>query len=92
MNFVAGVCILLALHANAAGFNVDTIAGVAPEFSRTGENGLEAGDLVYKVNGYRTFVYGDARLFLTYADESVDIAASQDERGFDFGGNKNPWR
>ncbi len=80
MNFVAGVCILLALHANAVGFNVDTIAGVAPEFSRTGENGLEAGDLVYKVNGYRTFVYGDARLFLTYADESVDIEVVRDGR------------
>ena len=27
-----------------------------------------------------------------FAPESVDIAANQDERGFDFGGNKNPWR
>ena len=80
MNFVAGVCILLVLHSNAVGFNVDAIAGVAPEFSRTGENGLEAGDLVYKVDGYRTFVYGDSRLFLTYADESVDIEVVRDGR------------
>ena len=26
------------------------------------------------------------------APESVDITANQEERGFEFGGNKNPWR
>ena len=80
MNFVTGVCILLVLYSNAAGFNVDTVAGLAPEFSRTGENGLEVGDRIYKVDGYRTFVYGDARLFLSYADESVDLEVVRDGR------------
>ena len=27
-----------------------------------------------------------------FAPESVDITANQEERGFEFGGNKNPWR
>ena len=27
-----------------------------------------------------------------FAPESVDIAANQDDRGFEFSGNKNPWR
>ena len=80
MNFVAGVVILLVLYSGAAGFNVDTIAGLAPEFSRTGENGLEVGDRIYKVDGYRTFVYGDARLFLSYAGESVDLEVVRDGR------------
>ena len=33
----------------------------------------------------------DSLIFI-FAPESVDIAANQDERGFDFGGGKNPWR
>ena len=32
------------------------------------------------------------RQIFIFAPESVDIAANHDERGFDFGGNKNPWR
>ena len=80
MNFLAGVCIILVLYSNAAGFRVDTIADLAPEFSRTGENGLMAGDRIYKVDGYRTFVAGDARMFLSYADDSVDIEVIRDGR------------
>lgn len=80
MNFLAGVCIILVLYSSAAGFRVDTIADFAPEFAQTGENGLMAGDRIYKIDGYRTFVSGDARLFLSYADDSVDIEVIRDGR------------
>lgn len=80
MNFITGVCILLVLYSGAAGFNVDTVVGLAPEFSRTGETGLETGDRIYKVDGYRTFLYGDAQMFLSYADDSVDIEVVRDGR------------
>ena len=80
MNFLAGVCIILVLYSSADGFRVDTIAGLAPEFTRTGESGLMAGDRIYKVDGYRTFVTGDARLFLSYADDSVDIEVVRNGR------------
>ena len=73
MNFLSGVLILLVLYSSATAFMVDTVAGLAPEFERTGENGLMEGDRFYKVDGYRTYVSGDARLFLSYADDSVDI-------------------
>lgn len=43
----------------------------------------------YALNGN---VQKVANNIFIFAPESVDIAASQDERGFDFGGNKNPWR
>ena len=44
----------------------------------------------YALNGN---VQKVANNIFIFAPESVDIAANQDERGgFDFGGNKSPWR
>ncbi|MCI8348279.1 MAG: cell division protein SepF [Firmicutes bacterium] len=43
----------------------------------------------YALNGN---VQKVANNIFIFAPESVDIAANQDERGFDFGGNKNPWK
>jgi cell division inhibitor SepF len=43
----------------------------------------------YALNGN---VQKVANNIFIFAPESVDIAASQDGRGFDFNGNKNPWR
>lgn len=80
MNFVAGVLIIACLFAGAQGFNVDRVAGLAPEFEQTGENGLMEGDLFYKVNGYRTYLAGDAQIFLSYAGETVDIEVVRDGR------------
>ena len=80
MNFLSGVLILLVLYSSATAFMVDTVAGLAPEFEQMGENGLMEGDRFYKVDGYRTYVSGDARLFLSYADDSVDIEVVRDSR------------
>ena len=43
----------------------------------------------YALNGN---VQKVANNIFIFAPESVDIAANQEERGFEFGGNKNPWR
>jgi cell division inhibitor SepF len=44
----------------------------------------------YALNGS---VQKVANNIFIFAPESVDIAANQEERGgFDFGGNKSPWR
>lgn len=78
MNFVTGLVILLALYAGASGFYVDQISGTAPEFSYQGEEGLLPGDRIYKVNGYRTYLSGDASLFLSYSRETADIEILRD--------------
>ena len=80
MNFVAGVLIIFLLFVGASAFNVDQVSGLAPEFAQTGENGLMEGDLFYKVNGYRTYLAGDTQLFLSYADDYVDIEVVRDGR------------
>ncbi len=43
----------------------------------------------YALNGN---VQKVANNIFIFAPESVDIAANQDDRGFEFSGNKNPWR
>lgn len=73
MNFLAGLVIILALFAGYQSFYVDQVIGLAPEFTQTGEDGLMAGDVFYKVDGYRTYLNGDAKLFLDYAGDTADI-------------------
>ncbi len=43
----------------------------------------------YALNGN---VQKIANNIFIFAPESVDIAANQEDKGFDFGGNKSPWR
>ena len=80
MNFLAGLVIILALFAGYQSFYVDQVIGLAPEFTQTGENGLMAGDVFYKVDGYRTYLNGDAKLFLDYAGDTADIEVVRDGR------------
>ena len=80
MNFLAGLVIILALFAGYQSFYVDQVVGLAPEFTQTGEDGLMAGDVFYKVDGYRTYLNGDAKLFLDYAGDTADIEVVRDGR------------
>ena len=81
MNFLTGVVILLALYAGAAGFYTDQVAGFAPEFALRGEDGLMEGDIFYKIDGYRTYLRGDASLFLSYhKGDTIDLEVIRDGR------------
>ncbi len=80
MNLLAAVVILLALYAGSDYLLTDAVVGVAPEFEQTGEDGLMEGDIIYKVNGYRTYLQGDASLFLGYAGDTADLEVVRDGR------------
>ena len=56
MNFLTGLIIVLVLFAGYNGFYVDQITDFAEGFPLKGENGLMVGDVVYKVDGYRTYL------------------------------------
>jgi len=74
MNFLAGVLIISILYAGAAGFYMDEVAGFAEGFPHEGENGLMVGDRFYSIDGYRTYMAGDASLYLTYNDgQGMDL-------------------
>ena len=59
---------------------MDGITGLAPEVSQTGENGLQAGDQIYKINGWRTYFSGDAQMFLSYSGDTADIEVVRNGR------------
>lgn len=78
-NFLAGVVILLVLYSGAVTFYTDQISGFAPEFPLEGENGLMEGDILYKINGYRTYLRGDASMFLSYHQgDTIDLVVIRD--------------
>jgi len=78
MNFLTGLLIIFVLFAGATAFFTDQVVGLAPEFALSGENGIQEGDLIYKVNGYRTYMSGDASLFLSYSEDFADIEVVRD--------------
>ena len=80
MNFLTGLLIVAILFSGAGAFYVDSIQGLAPEVSQTGENGLMAGDRIYKVNGWRTYLGGDAQMFLGYSGDTADLEVIRDGR------------
>lgn len=74
MNFLAGVIIIAVIFAGASGFSVDQISGFSEGFPLEGENGLMVGDVFYKIDGWRTYLRGDAAMFLSFNDgQGVDI-------------------
>ena len=79
MNFLTGVVILLVLYGGAHYFFTDQINGFAEGFPLEGEDGLMVGDVLYKIDGYRTYLRGDASMFLSYHQgDSIDLTVVRD--------------
>lgn len=79
MNLLAGVVVIACIFAAASGFYVDQVAGFSEGFPLEGEDGLMEGDVFYKIDGWRTYVRGDAALFLRYNDgQGCDIEVIRD--------------
>lgn len=68
MNLLAGMIIIAMLFAGASGFYVDQISGFSEGFPLEGESGLMVGDVFYKVDGWRTYLRGDAAMLLSFND------------------------
>lgn len=79
MNFLAGFLIIAVIYSGASGFLMDQVSGFAPGFPLEGENGLMEGDVFYKIDGYRTYLRGDAQTYLAYHQgETIDIEVIRD--------------
>jgi len=79
MNFLTGLIIIAVLYAGATGFYVDVITDFAPGFPLEGEDGLMVGDRIYSVDGYRTYLSGDAGMYLSYNDgNGIDMVVLRD--------------
>ena len=80
MNFLTGLLIIALLFSQAGVFYVDSIQGLAPEVTQTGEDGLMPGDQIYRVNGWRTYLRDDAATYLSYAGDMADIEVVRNGR------------
>lgn len=79
MNLLAGVAVIACIFATASGFYVDQVAGFSEGFPLEGEEGLMEGDIFYKIDGWRTYLRGDAALFLRFNDgQGVDVEVIRD--------------
>ena len=78
MNFLTGLLIIAILFAGAAGFYVDQVSGTAPELAAVVGDSIQEGDRFYRVNGYRTYVTGDAQMYLSYAGDTAEIELVRD--------------
>ena len=78
MNFLTGLLLIAILFAGAAGFYVDAVLGTAPELAAVAGESIQPGDRFYKVNGYRTYVYGDAQTYLAYAGDTAEVELVRD--------------
>jgi regulator of sigma E protease len=73
MNFVAGVVIILILFSQAAAFVTPVVSGFMEGADHLVEQGLQEGDLIYRVDGHRIYLMNDASLFLSRAGDTVDL-------------------
>ena len=79
MNFLTGLVIIFCIYLGAGAFLTDQITGFAPGFPLEGETGLMEGDIFYKIDGYRTYLRGDASMFLSYhTGDTIDIEVIRD--------------
>ncbi len=74
MNFLAGLVLIFIVFAPSQAFRTAEITGFAPEFDLRGEDGLMEGDVLYRIDGERVYIYSDVTLFLGQNDgEGFDL-------------------
>lgn len=79
MNFLVGALMVLILNLGAEAYRTTEITGFAPEFTLQGENGLQLGDSIYRVNGNRIYLFSDISLFLTEREQGgMDLEIVRD--------------
>ena len=79
MNFVAGLVIILILFANAGGFYTAEVTGVREDFAYGGETGIQVGDVIYRIDGHRIYLFSDISTYLARGNgESFDLVMLRD--------------
>ncbi|MEG2420522.1 MAG: site-2 protease family protein [Oscillospiraceae bacterium] len=79
-NFLAGLLIFLVLFSQTASFVTPTIGGFLPGFTGGGEGGIMVGDTITRVDGHKILLFSDLNLFLSRADDTLDLELERDGR------------
>ena len=78
MNFLLGFLIVFILLFPAQGFRAPVLAGFMDNCPYEGENALQAGDRIHKIDGHRVYQFYDISDFLAQGDGTYDIVVIRD--------------
>ena len=77
MNFILGLVILLVLYAGSYGFVTNQVSEVVDGF-KYAENGIQAGDIIYSVDGHRIYYSTDFSTYMSRTGDRKDIVVIRD--------------
>ncbi len=77
MNFLLGFLILLGYFANWPNFVTNEVAATVEGFAYA-ENGIQAGDRIYSIDGHRVFYSADFSMYMDRAGDTVDMVVLRD--------------
>lgn len=79
MNFLIGLILIFLVFSTAAGFSTPTVTDFMDGCPYAGEQGFQAEDTIYKINGERTYFSTNVLTFLTRAGgKNVDVVVLRD--------------
>ena len=79
MNFLMGLCIFLCLYAPVEQTSVPVIDTLMEKFTGGGENGIQEGDHILSVDGYRIFFTSDISTAFSRSDDyDFDVVVRRD--------------
>jgi len=86
MNFLTGFLIILCLYAGAEAFRTPEITSLREGFPYGGEQGLQAGDIFYRIDGHRIYLHSDIGTYLARGNgEGFDLVVVRDGKKVDLG-------
>ena len=77
MNFLIGVVIVGAIYSSATAFTTNEVVETVDGFLYA-ENGIEAGDRIYSIDGHRVFYSSDFSIYMDRAGDTVDMVVIRD--------------
>lgn len=78
MNFAAGLLIILVLFSQAEAFSAPVVSQFMEGAEHLTESGLQEGDRFYRIDGHRIYFMNDVSLFLSRADDIMDLEIVRD--------------
>lgn len=81
MNFLAGLLILIIIYSTASGFSTPVISGFFEDSAIAQETGLQEGDVLYRIDGRRVYIYSDISMLMARNTTGVfDLTVKRDGR------------
>ena len=79
MNFFIGFLVILLLYANVQAFRTAEITSFYEGCPYESEEGLQQGDILYRIDGHRIYLFSDVSLFLSRGNgETFDLEVLRD--------------